>query len=67
MLKAMLDTAFANKEDFKTVYDREKPQQISDSSVIEGLIAEVIAANPKQVEQFKGGKRTVPPSSSARS
>jgi aspartyl-tRNA(Asn)/glutamyl-tRNA(Gln) amidotransferase subunit B len=59
MLKAMLDTAFANNEDFKTVYDREKPQQISDSSVIEGLIDEVIASNPKQVEQFRGGKRTV--------
>jgi len=59
MLKAMLDTAFANKEDFATVYTREKPQQISDSSVIEKLIEEVIAANPKQVEQFKGGKRTV--------
>ena len=59
MLKGMLDTAFANKEDFAAVYEREKPQQISDTSVIEGLIDEVIAANPKQVEQFKGGKRTV--------
>jgi len=59
MLKGMLDTAFANREDFSAVYQREKPQQISDTSVIEGLIAEVIAANPRQVEQFKGGKRTV--------
>ncbi len=59
MLKAMLDTAFANREDFATVYEREKPQQISDSSVIQKLIDEVIAANPKQVEQFRGGKRTV--------
>jgi aspartyl-tRNA(Asn)/glutamyl-tRNA(Gln) amidotransferase subunit B len=59
MLKSLLDTAFANKEDFKTVYDREKPQQISDTSVIEKLIDEVITANPRQVEQFKGGKRTV--------
>jgi len=59
MLKGMLDTAFANREDFTTVYQREKPQQISDTSVIEGLIAEVIAANPRQVEQFKAGKRTV--------
>ncbi len=59
MLKGMLDTAFANKEDFAAVYDREKPQQISDTSVIEKLVDEVIAANPKQVEQFKGGKRTV--------
>jgi aspartyl-tRNA(Asn)/glutamyl-tRNA(Gln) amidotransferase subunit B len=59
MLKAMLDTAFLNREDFAAVYAREKPQQISDSSVIEKLIDEVIAANPKQVEQFRGGKRTV--------
>jgi len=59
MLKAMLDTAFLNREDFAAVYAREKPQQISDTSVIEALIDEVIAANPKQVEQFRGGKRTV--------
>jgi len=59
MLKDLLDTAFANREDFATVYEREKPQQISDTFVIEKLIDEVIAANPKQVEQFRGGKRTV--------
>ena len=59
MLKAMLDTAFANSEDFAAVYAREKPQQISDSGAIERLIADAIAANPKQLEQFKGGKRTV--------
>jgi aspartyl-tRNA(Asn)/glutamyl-tRNA(Gln) amidotransferase subunit B len=59
MLKDLLDKAFANREDFTTVYERDKPQQISDSSVIEKLIDEVIAANPKQVEQFRGGKRTV--------
>ena len=59
MLKAMLDTAFANNEDFTTVFNREKPQQISDTGAIDALIAEAIAANPKQVEQFKGGKRTV--------
>ncbi len=59
MLKAMLDTAFANSEDFTAVYGREKPQQISDTGAIERMIDEVIAANPKQVEQFRGGKRTV--------
>jgi aspartyl-tRNA(Asn)/glutamyl-tRNA(Gln) amidotransferase subunit B len=59
MLKTMLDTAFVNNEDFATVYQREKPQQISDTAVIKALIDEVIAANPKQVEQFRGGKRTV--------
>ena len=59
MLKAMLDTAFANGEDFTAVYEREKPQQISDTGAIERMIDEAIAANPKQVEQFHGGKRTV--------
>src|SRR6202789_4080834 len=38
MLKDLLDAAFANREDFVTVYEREKPQQISDTSVIEKLI-----------------------------
>ena len=59
MLKAMLDTAFKNHEDFTAVYAREKPQQISDTSAIEALIDQAIIANPKQVEQFRGGKRTV--------
>ncbi|SNT32530.1 aspartyl/glutamyl-tRNA(Asn/Gln) amidotransferase subunit B [Granulicella rosea] len=59
MLKQLLDSCFATMEDFPAVYEREKPQQISDTSVIEKMVDEVIAANPKQVEQFKGGKRTV--------
>jgi aspartyl-tRNA(Asn)/glutamyl-tRNA(Gln) amidotransferase subunit B len=59
MLKQLLDTAFEKKEDFPVVYEREKPQQISDSSAIEKMIDEVIAANPKQVEQYRGGKKTV--------
>ncbi len=59
MLKAMLDTAFTNGEDFAVVYAREKPAQISDAGAIETMVDEVIAANPKQVEQFRGGKRTV--------
>ena len=32
---------------------------ISDSGAIEKIVDEVIAANPKQVEQYKGGKTTV--------
>jgi aspartyl-tRNA(Asn)/glutamyl-tRNA(Gln) amidotransferase subunit B len=59
MLKQLLDTAFENGEDFPAVYEREKPQQISDAGAIEKMIDEVIAANPKQVEQYRGGKKTV--------
>ena len=58
-LKQLFDSAFEKKEDFGTVYEREKPQQLSDSGAIEKLIDEAIAANPKQVEQYRGGKKTV--------
>jgi aspartyl-tRNA(Asn)/glutamyl-tRNA(Gln) amidotransferase subunit B len=58
-LKGLFDIAFEKGEDFGVVYDREKPQQISDTGAIEAMIDEVIAANPKQVEQYKGGKLTV--------
>ena len=58
-LKQLLDACFAEGRDFAFVYDRDKPQQISDSSAIEGMIDQVIAANPAQLAQFKGGKRTV--------
>ena len=58
-LKQLLDTCFMEGRDFLYIYDRDKPQQISDTSAIEAMIDEVIAANPAQVAQFKGGKRTV--------
>jgi aspartyl-tRNA(Asn)/glutamyl-tRNA(Gln) amidotransferase subunit B len=58
-LKGLLDIAFEKGEDFAAVYEREKPQQITDTSAIEKMIDEVIAANPKQVEQYKAGKTTL--------
>ena len=59
MLKQLLDTCFAEGKDFAEVYERDKPQQISDAVAIEAMIDEVIAANPKQVAQYVGGKKTV--------
>ena len=59
MLKQLLDISFEKNEDFPVVYEREKPQQISDTGAIEKMIDEVIAANPKQAEQYRGGKKTV--------
>src|SRR5579875_2142304 len=58
-LKQLLDSCFAEGRNFACIYDRDKPQQITDTSAIETMIDEVIAANPAQVAQFKGGKRTV--------
>ncbi len=59
ILKDLYDKAFENKEDFPVVYEREKPQQITDSSAIEKMVDEIIAANPKQVEQYRAGKTTM--------
>ena len=39
--------------------EREGLRQISDTGALEKIIDEVIAANPKQVEQYKGGKTAV--------
>ncbi|HLY41427.1 MAG TPA: Asp-tRNA(Asn)/Glu-tRNA(Gln) amidotransferase subunit GatB [Terracidiphilus sp.] len=58
-LKQLLDICFEKGEDFSPVYEREKPQQITDTSAIESLIDEVIAANPKQLEQYRAGKKTI--------
>ncbi|MGA8044139.1 MAG: Asp-tRNA(Asn)/Glu-tRNA(Gln) amidotransferase subunit GatB [Terracidiphilus sp.] len=58
-LKQLLDVCFEKSEDFPAVYEREKPQQITDVAAIEKAIDEVIAANPKQLEQYKAGKKTV--------
>ena len=59
ILKDLYDKAFAGGEDFPEVYEREKPQQITDTSAIEKIIDEVIATNPKQVEQYRAGKTTI--------
>jgi aspartyl-tRNA(Asn)/glutamyl-tRNA(Gln) amidotransferase subunit B len=58
-LKQLFDVCFEKGEDFAAVYEREKPQQITDTGAIEAMIEQVIAANPKQVEQYRGGKKTL--------
>jgi aspartyl-tRNA(Asn)/glutamyl-tRNA(Gln) amidotransferase subunit B len=59
MLKDLYDRSFELGKDFGEVYEKEKPQQITDSSAIEKVIDEIILANPKQVEQYRAGKKTV--------
>jgi aspartyl-tRNA(Asn)/glutamyl-tRNA(Gln) amidotransferase subunit B len=58
-LKGLFDIAFEKGEDFPAVYEREKPQQLTDASAIEAMIDQVIAENPKQVEQYRAGKKTM--------
>ncbi len=59
ILKDLYDLSFARNQDFGAVYEAEKPQQITDTAAIEKAIDEIVAANPKQVEQYRAGKKTV--------
>jgi aspartyl-tRNA(Asn)/glutamyl-tRNA(Gln) amidotransferase subunit B len=60
MLKDLYDLAFERGKDFSLVYEEEgQPQQSSDTSALEKIIDEIIASNPKQVEQYRAGKKTV--------
>jgi aspartyl-tRNA(Asn)/glutamyl-tRNA(Gln) amidotransferase subunit B len=60
MLKDLYDLSFERNKDFSAVYEDEgRPQQSRDTSVLEKLADEVIAANPKQVEQYRAGKKTM--------
>ncbi len=60
MLKDLYDLCFERGKDFPMVYDEEgRPQQSRDTSALEKIADEIIAANPKQVEQYRAGKKTV--------
>ena len=60
MLKDLYDLCFERKQDFPTVYEAEgRPEQSRDTSALEKLADELIGANPKQVEQYRAGKKTM--------
>jgi aspartyl-tRNA(Asn)/glutamyl-tRNA(Gln) amidotransferase subunit B len=60
MLKDLYDLSFERGKDFPTVYDEEgRPVQSSDTSALEKIIDEIMAANPKQIEQYRAGKKTM--------
>ena len=60
MLKDLYDLSFERGKDFGAVYEEEgRPVQSSDTSTLEKIIDDLIAANPKQVEQYRAGKKTM--------
>jgi len=60
MLKDLYDLSFERGKDFSAVYEEEgRPQQSTDTSALEKVIDEVLAANPKQLEQYRAGKKTM--------
>jgi aspartyl-tRNA(Asn)/glutamyl-tRNA(Gln) amidotransferase subunit B len=60
MLKDLYDLSFERGKDFPVVYEEEgRPQQSTDTSALDKMIDDVIATNPKQVEQYRRGKKTM--------
>jgi aspartyl-tRNA(Asn)/glutamyl-tRNA(Gln) amidotransferase subunit B len=60
MLKDLYDLCFERGKDFTAIYEEEgRPQQSTDTSALEKIIDEVLAANPKQLEQYRAGKKTM--------
>ena len=59
LAKEVFPKMFSTGEPARAIVEREGLRQISDTGALEKVIADVIAGNPKQVEQYKGGKTTV--------
>ena len=59
LAKEVFSKMFETGDSARVIVDREGLKQISDSGALETIIDDVLAANPKQVEQYKGGKTTV--------
>jgi aspartyl-tRNA(Asn)/glutamyl-tRNA(Gln) amidotransferase subunit B len=56
LAKEILPKMFETGDAPTVIMEREGLKQISDSGALEKIADEVIAANPKQVEQYKAGK-----------
>jgi aspartyl-tRNA(Asn)/glutamyl-tRNA(Gln) amidotransferase subunit B len=59
LAKEIFPKMYSTGESAKDIMEREGLKQISDTGALEKIIDDVLAANPKQVEQYKGGKATV--------
>jgi aspartyl-tRNA(Asn)/glutamyl-tRNA(Gln) amidotransferase subunit B len=59
LAKEVLEKMFESGDDAPAIMEREGLRQISDSGALGKIVDDVIAANPKQVEQFRSGKTAV--------
>ena len=59
LAKEILPKMFSSGDAPGVIMKREGLEQISDSDELERIVEEVITANPKQVEQYRGGKTAV--------
>jgi aspartyl-tRNA(Asn)/glutamyl-tRNA(Gln) amidotransferase subunit B len=59
LAKQVFAKMFSTGDAPAAIVEREGLKQIDDTGALAKVIAEVIAASPKQVEQYRGGKTTV--------
>jgi aspartyl-tRNA(Asn)/glutamyl-tRNA(Gln) amidotransferase subunit B len=59
LAKEIFPKMFSTGDAPAIIVEREGLKQISDTGALEKIIDDAIAANPKQVEQYRGGKTTV--------
>jgi aspartyl-tRNA(Asn)/glutamyl-tRNA(Gln) amidotransferase subunit B len=57
--KEIFEALWRGEGAVEEIIDKRGLRQISDSASIEALVADVLAANPEQVEQFRAGKTQV--------
>jgi aspartyl-tRNA(Asn)/glutamyl-tRNA(Gln) amidotransferase subunit B len=59
LAKEIFPKMFSTRDSAPVIMEREGLKQISDSGALEKIVDEVIASNPKQVEQYRSGKTAV--------
>jgi aspartyl-tRNA(Asn)/glutamyl-tRNA(Gln) amidotransferase subunit B len=59
LAKEVFPRMFSTGATAGTIVEKEGLKQISDTGALEKMVDDVIAANPTQVEQYRGGKTTV--------
>ena len=57
--KQVFEAMWQGDGDADTVIEKQGLKQITDSGAIEKIVREVLEANPKQIEQYKGGQQKV--------
>ena len=57
--KQIIATLFKEGGDVGAIVEKEGLKQVSDTSALEPIIDQIIASNPKQVEEFRAGKEKV--------
>jgi aspartyl-tRNA(Asn)/glutamyl-tRNA(Gln) amidotransferase subunit B len=56
LAKEVFDAMWAGEGDPDPIIERRGLKQISDAGALEAVVAEVLAANPKQVDDYRAGK-----------